>query len=84
MFRTFSPQDSASFRLEREELVDGLAEEGGHLEGQFGGGDELVVFDSVDSLAGYADGIGQLLLGDAEDGALHADVILHCLPPYYI
>lgn len=62
---------------EREELVDGLAEIGGHLEGKFGGGDELVVLDGVDGLAGDADGIGQFLLGDAEDGALHADVILH-------
>ena len=69
---------------EREEFVDGLAEIGGHLEGEFGGGDELVVFDGVDGLAGDADGIGQFLLGDAEDGALDTDVILHGWPPFPI
>lgn len=67
--------------VEGEDLIDGLAEVGGHFEGEFGGGDELVVLDGVDGLAGDADGIGQFLLGDAEAGALDPDVILHNRPP---
>lgn len=67
--------------IQGEDLIDRLAEVGGHLEGEFGGGDELVVFDGVDGLAGDADGVGQFLLRDAEAGPFDPDAILHGRPP---
>ena len=67
--------------IQGEDLIDRLAKVGGHLEGEFGGGDELVVFDGVDGLACDADGVGQFLLRDAEAGPFDPDAILHGRPP---
>ena len=64
-------------RFELENRLDRLAEQPRDLEGQQGRRDELARFDGVDGLAADSDGIGQLLLGHALDGARHPDVILH-------
>ena len=67
----------AEIDVELEDRFDRLPEGTCDLECEQGRGDELAAFDGIDRLAADADLFGQLLLGEADDGPLDTDVILH-------
>lgn len=55
---------SLSCVLKLEQFIHALSKIGGQLQGQFRGRYELAVLDCEYRLAGYAYGIGQILLGN--------------------
>lgn len=63
--------------FELKDLLDGFLERPGNFQHQDAGGDKAAALDGVDRLAAHSDLFGQLLLGDADNGPLNPDVILH-------
>ena len=60
-----------------EHGFEGDGEDGGDAEGDLERGGVLVALDGVDGLAGNADAVGELLLGDGGFGAEDADALVY-------
>ncbi len=61
-----------------EDMVGGAGKDLSECEGEFKAGDVAIAFDGVDALAGDADGVGELLLGQAASGAKLFNSICDC------
>ena len=68
--------------IELKHIVDALAEHRSHLQRKHRRWHILACLDGVHRLSRDANALSQLLLRHAQDGTLHANVILHHRPPF--
>ena len=63
--------------VQLENGFDRFPEVAGNLQGQNGGGKVTARLDGDDGIAAHAYGVGQLLLGDVQDGPFYAHCVFH-------